>query len=167
MPQRAVEKQLKRRRLIHECMLLGINDNPGILAYLKRNEVIVSEKTMIKDRLAVRAEFRAGYERHADELRSDILAELDEIAYELQTIASKGDAKYNERGAALASKRETLNGKAKLSPIAGGPGQRDEPQHQRPHRGRDRGVQQGGTGRRRRRLDDSGGTVGVAPPNCI
>jgi hypothetical protein len=77
MPQRAVEKQLKRRRLIHECMLLGINDNPGILSYLKRNDVIVSEKTMIKDRLAVRAEFKAGYERHADELRSDILAELD------------------------------------------------------------------------------------------
>lgn len=114
MPQRAVEKQLKRRRLIHECMLLGINDNPGILAYLKRNEVIVSEKTMIKDRLAVRAEFKAGYERHADELRSDILAEMDGIAYQLQTIASKGDAKYNERVAALASKRETLAGKAKL-----------------------------------------------------
>jgi len=113
-PKRAVEKQLKRRRLIHECMLLGINDNPGILGYLKANQVVISEKTMIKDRQAVRAEFKAGYERKADELRSDILAELDGIAYQLQTIASKGDAKYNERVAALASKRETLQGKAKL-----------------------------------------------------
>jgi hypothetical protein len=35
--ERAVEKQLKRRRLIHGRMLLGISDNPGILAYLKAN----------------------------------------------------------------------------------------------------------------------------------
>jgi hypothetical protein len=39
---------------------------------------------------------------------------LGGIAYQLQAIASKGDAKCNERVAALASKRETLQGKAKL-----------------------------------------------------
>lgn len=112
-PQRAVEKQLKRRKVIQDCLKLGITDNPSILAELASRSMAVSEKTMIKDREAVRAEFRAQYSAEATELRDDILAQYDGVMVQLQAIAQTGDT-HNVKVSALAQKRETLAAKAKL-----------------------------------------------------
>lgn len=113
-PQRAIEKQLARRRIIYDCLLLGVKDNAGILHALAQKGCGVSEKTMIKDREAVRTEIREAYKQESRELTEDIVMELDGIAKQSQLIAS--DIKYSGhvKVQALGQKKEALVAKSKL-----------------------------------------------------
>lgn len=111
-PKYKVEEQLERRAIILRCFERGMYSNTEILHVLSKNKHDIGERTLDKDRAAVREEIKARYADRSGEIINDILFELDAVSKQLQETANgeMGGTKVQ----ALAQKRDTLLAKAKL-----------------------------------------------------